>query len=95
MADVHVQIVIDPTSTGNLGKAVANLKETDPDFLWPEKPWWHKPPDNARVLIARVLSRHGLSGKLSVEEHAGEGHPWDGPPPPRWTGFSPSKRHKS
>jgi hypothetical protein len=91
LADVHVQIVVDPDSTGNLGKALAELKEHDPDFLWPSAPWWHKPPDNARGVVARALSKHGCKGKLSVEPHAGEGHPWDAAPEPRWTGFSPSK----
>lgn len=92
MPDVHVQILVDPDSGGNLGKAIAELREIDPDFLWPSASWWHKPPDNARGLVAKTLSKHGCKGKLSVEPHAGGDHPWDEAPPPRWTGFSPRSK---
>lgn len=89
MPDLHVRIEFDPDSSGNQGKALAEIKQRDPDFLWPEKPWWHKPLwANPRSAVSRILSKHGCKGRISLEPHTGDG-PYDQPPPPRWTGFTP------
>jgi hypothetical protein len=88
MPDMHVQIWISPGSTGDLSTALSEMHCRDSDFLWSSITWWHKAPNNARALLARCLSRHGLQGKLSVEPHPDEA-PWDCMPTARWTGFSP------
>lgn len=93
MPDVHIRIEVDADSEGNLGKAIACLQKSDPDFLWPIRPWWHKPPNNPRGFIARRLSWYGLRGRLSVEEHDGVSA-WDAEPRPRWTGFVPTTNPK-
>ena len=81
MSDLHVRI---EAQGGNLGKALADLHRRDPDFAWPGLPWWHKPPDNARSVVARTLSRYGCSGRLSLVTYAAR----EPLPPPRWTGFT-------
>ena len=89
MADVFVKIEVAPgeRTEARLAKALRALRALDGDFLWPEKPWWHKPPDRARALVARVLSRHGLTGRLSLTRHV-EGTAFDAEPPAHWTGFT-------
>ena len=90
--DLHVRIEVFDDSVGNLGKALRAIQEADPDFLWPDRPWWHKPgPNNPRGWLAGKLSTHGLRGRLSVEPHRA-GDAWNAAPPPRWTGFSPRRR---
>jgi hypothetical protein len=88
MADVHVQIEV-TSGENRLPKAIAAMREFDPDFpSWSAgERWWHKPPTNARAILARCLSRHGMSGRLSVVEHQ-DGTAWDAIPNPVWTGFS-------
>jgi hypothetical protein len=89
MADVHVQIEFDDSSQGNQGKALAELGQRFPDlYLRGRGGWWRKPPDNARSLVARVLSKHGCRGRLSVQPHDGKA-PWDSAPAPVWSGFVP------
>lgn len=92
MPDVHVRIEI-REGTG-INQAIRSMQRTDPDFpsLEGGQEWWHKPPDNARALLARRLSRYGLSGRLSVAVHQ-EGTEWDAKPPPVWSGFT-AKRTK-
>jgi len=93
VADLYVKIEISSTSSQTqacLAKALRALRELDSDFGWPERPWWHKPPDRARALVARTLSRHGLTGRLSLEPHL-EGTAFDAEPPARWTGFTAKK----
>lgn len=48
--------------------------------------WWHKPGDIKHV--ARFLSRHGLSGRLSVEPPPEDGDDWTSKPKPVYKGFS-------
>lgn len=91
MPDVHIRIEFDADSSGDRSKAFRELWERDPDFLWPTAPWWHKPPNNPRGVLARCLTKHGCKGRLSVEPHV-SGTPSDQPPPPRWTGFSPRSK---
>lgn len=93
MPDVHVRIEIDPDNTGNQGKAIRELTDAYSDFYWPSLPWWHKPPPNARGRVARVLSKHGCKGRLSVEPHT-EGTAWDAEPTPVWTSFTPRTRKR-
>lgn len=91
MADVYVQIEV-TEGDNRLAKALNELREIDPDFPpLGGRNWWHKPPDNARGVLARCLSRHGMSGRLSVEPHDGVSAS-DCPPPPRWTGFTAKRR---
>jgi hypothetical protein len=89
MPDLHIRIEV--TSGTNLAQAVAELRQRDngfPDLCDSDGgTWWHKPPDRARALICRTLSRHGLMGRLSLAEHVA-GTEWDAPPPPKWSGFT-------
>lgn len=89
MADVHVRIEITSGGQAALSKAVREMQERDRDFpsLTDGQTWWRKPPNNPRGALARCLSKHGLTGKLSVVEHV-EGTEWDAIPPPQWTGFT-------
>ncbi len=91
MGDAYVQIEITDGSQSRLSKALREMSANEPDFPSARNSinhgWWHKPPDNARAILARCLSRHELSGRLSVELHDGIAA-WDVPPPPRWTGFT-------
>ncbi len=91
--DLYVEIVFDEgANTTEMSKALREIQAYDVDFLWPEAKWWHKPaPMDPRGYLARVFSRHGLKGKLSVEEHDGKSL-WNVPPKPRWTGFTPSQK---
>lgn len=93
MADVHIRIEVQDGPPSGLSKAVRDLQDRDGDFpsLLGGESWWHKPPDNARGVVARALSRQGLRGRLSVEPHR-DGDDWDTPPPPRWTGFVPGAK---
>lgn len=89
MADLHVRIEVSAGHPSGLAKAIKKMQEVDPDFppLTDRRTWWHKPPDNARAILARCLSRHGLTGRLSVVEHDGVSA-WDASPEPIWTGFT-------
>lgn len=89
MADLHIRIEVSGGQSSSLSKALRQMREFDPDFpsFADGQSWWHKPPDNARALLARCLSRHGLTGRLTVVEHDGESA-WDTPPDPVWTGFT-------
>lgn len=94
MSDVHVRIDVTAGTTADLAKALREMRERDRDFPGddPSAQWWHKPPDNARAVLARCLSRHGLSGRLSVVEHPDDGTtPWDAIPEPVWSGFTARK----
>lgn len=94
MADAYVRIeFFEHQSGGNLGRALAEIKEYDPDFMWPERPWWHKPRPDARAWISRVLSRHRLTGRLSIVEYAGGAFGEE--PPVRWTGFTARRKATS
>lgn len=93
MPDVHIQIELDP-AFGNPAKATRWLQERDRDFLWPERPWWHKPPNNPRGVIARAFSRYGCKGRLSVMP-AEEGAKWNDVPIPHWTGITPRMKKSS
>lgn len=99
--DYHVVILLDDPSPDQrrcLAAAVRALRARDPDFPdLVERHWWHKAPDDARATVARTLSRHGCTGRLSVEprpeawsrvETAPPDLTWQTPPPRRWTGFS-------
>ena len=87
MADVYVRIELaEHPNNGNLGRALKEIKEYDPAFMWPERPWWHKARPDARAWVSRVLSRHGLTGKLSIVEYAGGA--FDEEPPACWSGFT-------
>ena len=95
MADVFVVIEVSQGPAWALTKAIKCLQEQDADFPGHTVGgWWHKPPDNARGMIARCLSRHGLTGRLSVEPHQGDGAAWNEPPQLRWTGFTAAKRQR-
>lgn len=92
MADAHVQIECTSGATWRLAHAIAEMHERDGDFpdWYAGHRWWHKPPDTARQMLARCLSRHGLSGRLSVvvyDHRLHEGLP-DNVPPPLWSGFT-------
>lgn len=48
--------------------------------------WWHKPGDLKHV--ARFLSRHGLSGRLSIEGWKNGDEAWMKQPKPVYKGFT-------
>jgi hypothetical protein len=48
--------------------------------------WWHKPGDLKHV--ARFLSRHGLTGRLSIEGWKNGEEAWGTRPKPVYKGFS-------
>lgn len=88
MADAYVEVdVRSSRRPSGMSKAIKALRAFDSDFPSILPGWWHKPPDNMRSVVARFLSRHGLSGRLSVELHDGVSA-WDMPPKSRWTGFT-------
>ena len=96
MGDVHIQIDIRAGNRGALSKVVAHMQTLDRDFpaMSDSRTWWHKPPDNARAMLARSLSYHGLTGRLSVVGSP----PYDGTnpytaiPEPVWSGFTAKKK---
>jgi hypothetical protein len=89
MADLHIRLEV--ASGTRLAQAVAELRERDSGF--PDLcdsaagTWWHGPPDNARSLVCRTFSRHGLTGRVSLAEHL-EGTECSASPPARWSGFT-------
>lgn len=50
--------------------------------------WWHRGDPSGRSYLARLLSRHGLTGRLSVESDA------FGVARIRWTGFTARLLHR-
>ena len=83
---VEVEVQTSRRPSG-MSKALKELQELDRDFPSTLPGWWRNPPDNPRGFVARCLSRHGLTGRLSVAPWA-EWSAWDEPPKPRWTGFN-------
>lgn len=84
----YVVVELHPDSKGNLSKAIRYMQDQDRHFFWPDSPWWSHPPDNPRGFVARSLSYHGLTGRLSVVLCPDD---VSTAPEPIWTGFTPKK----
>lgn len=89
MSDAYIYIEVTSGPNSGLSKALLYLRECNPRHFPDQIPgWWHKPPDDARALVARSLSCHGLTGRLSVVLYVHDLHKDLKTLPPRWTGFT-------
>ena len=89
MPTMYVQIEVREGTHASLVKALRYMSENDrcfPNVLAGDG-YWRLEDGKARGSLARCLSYHGLTGRLSVVAVGPDGQPG----PPRWTGFNARK----